>query len=109
MVLLNTNLKQLIKGKHMALPTYVKKTLKMKPEVTRIFDDLDQWLDYCRINLIKFDAKDLYRSPDYRKFQQEQEYLERKARREREGRPEPVKTREPRGDYNRSGNNRYQQ
>jgi hypothetical protein len=109
MVLLNTNLKQLIKGKIMALPTYVKKTLKMKPEVIRIFDDLDQWLDYCRFNLIKFDAKDLYRSPDYRKFQQEQEYLERKARREREGRPEPIKNKEYRPDFNRGGNNRYQQ
>jgi hypothetical protein len=92
----------------MAQPYYIQKTLKMKQEVTRIFDDLDNWLDYCRLNMIKFDQKDLYRSPDYRKFQQEQEYLERKARREREGKPEPVKQRENRGDFNRSGN-RYQQ
>jgi hypothetical protein len=83
----------------MAQPAYIQKTLKMKPEVTRIFDDLDRWLDYCRFNLIKFDEKDLYRSLDYRKFQQEQEYLERKARRGREGRPEPQRQR---GDYNRS-------
>jgi hypothetical protein len=83
----------------MAQPAYIQKTLRLKPEVTKIFDDLDRWLDYCRFNLIKFDEKDLYRSLDYRKFQQEQEYLERKARREREGRPEPQKQR---GDYNRS-------
>jgi hypothetical protein len=94
----------------MAQPHYIQKTLKMKHEVTRIFDDLDNWLDYCRFNLIKFDQKDLYRSPEYRKFQQEQEYLERKARREREGKPEPVRQRENRADFNRGGNNnRFQQ
>ena len=72
----------------MAQPSYIQKTLKMKPEVTKVFDDLDRWLDYCRFNLIKFDQKDLYRSPDYRKFQQEQEYYERKARREYKARQE---------------------
>jgi hypothetical protein len=72
----------------MAQPKHIQKTLFMKPEVDRIFNDLDRWLDYCRFNLIKFDQKDLYRSPDYRKFQQEQEYLERKARRESRARQE---------------------
>ena len=66
----------------MAQPHYIQKTLRMKPEVTRIFDDLDNWLDYCRFNLISFNPSDMYRSNDYRRFQQEQEYLERKARRE---------------------------
>ena len=72
----------------MAQPSYIQKTLKMKPEVNKIFEDLDRWLDYCRFNMIKYDQKDLYRSPDYRKFQQEQEYLERKARREARARQE---------------------
>ena len=72
----------------MAQPHYIQKTLKLKPEVERIFDDLDRWLDYCRFNLIKYDEKDLYRSNDYRRFQQEQEYLERKARREARARQE---------------------
>ena len=66
----------------MAQPHYIQKTLRMKPEVTRIFDDLDNWLDYCRFNLIAINPSDMYRSNDYRRFQQEQEYLERKARRE---------------------------
>lgn len=66
----------------MAQPAYIQKTLRMKQEVTRIFDDLDNWLDYCRFNLIAFNPSDMYRSPEYRRFQQEQEYLERKARRE---------------------------
>ena len=72
----------------MAQPAFIQKTLRMKPEVSKIFEDLDRWLDYCRFNMIKFDQKDLYRSPDYRKFQQEQEYLERKARRESRARQE---------------------
>jgi hypothetical protein len=72
----------------MAQPYYIQKTLKLKPEVERIFDDIERWQDYCRFNLIKFDPADMYRSNDYRRFQQEQEYLERKARREARARQE---------------------
>ena len=79
----------------MGVPSYIQKSLRIKPEVHKIFDDLDRWLDHCRLNLLPFNPADLYRSPAYKKFQQEQDYLERKARREREGRPEPVRTREP--------------
>ena len=72
----------------MAQPNYIQKTLKMKPEVTKIFEDLDAWLDHCRFNLLLYNEKDLYRSNDYRRFQQEQEYLQRKARREASGKPQ---------------------
>lgn len=89
----------------MALPAYITKTLRLKPEVTKIFDDLEKWHDHCRFNLINFDQADLYRSPEYKAFQRTQEYLERKARREAEGRPEPVKAR---GEYTRGRNdNRF--
>jgi hypothetical protein len=70
----------------MAQPNYIQKTLRMKPEVNKIFDDLDAWLDYCRFNLIDFSPKDLYKSLDYRNFQRENEYKERKARRARQER-----------------------
>ena len=79
----------------MAIPAYIKKTLRLKPEVSKIFEDLDKWLDYCRINLIEFNPADLSRSVDYKAFQRTQEYLERKARREAAGIPEPVRVREP--------------
>jgi hypothetical protein len=72
----------------MAQPSHIQKTLFMKKEVSKIFDDLDKWLDYCRFNLLPYNQSDLYRSNDYRKFQQEQEYLERKARREARARQE---------------------
>ena len=72
----------------MAQPKYIQKTLFMKPEVSKIFDDLDAWLDHCRFNLIAFVPSDMYRSQEYRRFQQEQEYLERKARREARARRE---------------------
>ena len=52
----------------MAQPKYIQKTLFMKPEVSKIFDDLDAWLDYCRFNLIEFNPKDLYKSKEYRDF-----------------------------------------
>ena len=70
----------------MAQPAYIQKTLRMKHEVSKIFDDLDAWLDHCRFNLLNYDPKDLYRSQEYKNFQRGQEYLERKAR--REGRPQ---------------------
>ena len=68
------------------VPAYVAKTLRMKLETAKVFDDLDAWLDHCRFNLLNYDPKDLYRSFEYRNFQREQEYLERKARRESKAR-----------------------
>ena len=41
---------------------------RVKPEVTRIFDDLEAWLDHCRFNLLKFDPADLYKSKEWREF-----------------------------------------
>jgi hypothetical protein len=52
----------------MAQPNYIQKTLFMKPEVSKIFDDLDAWLDYCRFNLLPFVPSDLYRSQEYKHF-----------------------------------------
>ncbi len=52
----------------MAQPTYITKTFGMKPEVSKIFDDLDNWLDHCRINLLPFNPSDLYKSPEYKHF-----------------------------------------
>ena len=69
----------------MAQPAYIQKTLRMKPEVSKVFDDLDAWLDHCRFNLLPYNPADLYKSQEYRNFQRGQEYLERKAR--REGKP----------------------
>jgi hypothetical protein len=80
----------------MAQPAYIQKTLKLKPEVAKIFDDLDAWLDHCRLNLLNYNPADLYRSKEYKDFQRQQEYLERKARRAAEGKPEPVKQFKPR-------------
>jgi len=50
----------------MSIPAYIQKTLVMKPEVTKIFDDLEKWHDHCRFELINFDPKDLYRSKEYK-------------------------------------------
>ena len=53
----------------MALPKNIQKTLILKPEVEKIFDDLESWLDHCRFNLLPYDEKDLYRSQEYKNFQ----------------------------------------
>ena len=52
----------------MAVPGYIQKTLQMKPEVSKIFDDLDEWLDHCRFNLLDFNPADLHRSQAYKDF-----------------------------------------
>lgn len=52
----------------MAQPTFIQKTLVMKPEVSKIFDDLEEWLDHCRFNLLPFEPKDLYKSHEYKTF-----------------------------------------
>lgn len=66
----------------MAQPTFIQKTLRMKPEVDKIFDDLDKWLDHCRFNLLPFVPSDLYRSPEYKNFQRGNEYYDRKQRKD---------------------------
>lgn len=75
----------------MAQPNYIQKTLVMKPEVTKIFDDLEKWLDHCRFNLLPYNPSDLYRSSEYRKFQQDQGFAERKNRRKPRDRSESAK------------------
>ena len=66
----------------MSQPKWVNKYLTMKPEVSKIFDDLEVWHDYCRFEMINFDPKDLYRSKEYKDWQRNQEFLQRKARRD---------------------------
>ena len=66
----------------MALPSHIQKTLRMTPEVNKIFDDLEAWLDHCRFNLLPFNPKDLYKSKEYREFQKSQDYSERKFKKE---------------------------
>jgi hypothetical protein len=60
----------------------------MKPEVSKIFSDLETWHDHCRLELIDFNPADLYRSKAYKDWQRTQEYLQRKARREAKERRE---------------------
>jgi len=54
----------------MAHPAYIQKTLIMKPEVTKVFDDLDALLDFCRFEMLPFNEADLYnrQSPVWNQF-----------------------------------------
>ena len=54
----------------MANPNWVNKYLRMTPEVRQIFNDLDAWCNYCRFRMIKYDPADLYRSPEYKEWQE---------------------------------------
>lgn len=41
---------------------------KSAPEVNRIFNDLEEYLDFCRMNLLKYDEADLYKSRNWHRF-----------------------------------------
>lgn len=49
----------------MSQPSWVKKYLRMKPEVNKIFDDLDEYRTFCVNQGYPFNEADLYneRSP----------------------------------------------
>lgn len=51
-------------------PKWLPKYLRMSAEVTKIYNDLDAWLNYCRFRMIKYDEADLYRSPEYKEWQE---------------------------------------
>jgi hypothetical protein len=48
---------------------HLKKYFTMKPEVTKIFEDLEAYKDYCRFHMLKFDERDLYHSEAWRRSQ----------------------------------------
>jgi hypothetical protein len=48
---------------------HLKKYFVMKPEVEKIFDDLEAYHDYCRFEMLRFDERDLYRSEAWRRSQ----------------------------------------
>lgn len=44
----------------MAQPAWLNKYLTMKPDVEKVFDDLDAYLDFCRFELRDFNPAHLY-------------------------------------------------
>ena len=52
----------------MSQPKWLDKYLVMKPEVNKIFDDLEAWHDHCRFEMINFNPADLYKSKEYKEF-----------------------------------------
>jgi len=51
----------------MAQPKWLNKYLTMKPEVSKIFDDLEAYHNWCRLELRPFNPAELYKkdSPNY--------------------------------------------
>jgi len=54
----------------MAQPVWLNKYLTMKPDVVKIFDDLDRYLDFCRFELRDFNPAHMYdkNNENYRAF-----------------------------------------
>lgn len=59
------------------------KHLRMSTEVERIFDDLEDYLEYCKDNMLKYDERDLYnqKSEQWRTYnkQRQQQIKQQKA------------------------------
>jgi len=70
-----------------------------KPEVVKIFDDLEKFQDFCRFEMCEFNEANLYN----RESQVWNNYYH--STRPRKPRGEW----QQRGEYNRSGNNNYRQ
>lgn len=66
----------------MAQPKWSNKNPIATPEVNKIFNDLESWLNYCRFHLINYDPADLYKSIDYRGWQERRRHREMKRHRE---------------------------
>lgn len=73
-----------LKGIKMKHPAYIQKTLQFKPEVHKIYDDLEAWLDHCRFNLLPFNPSDLYKSKEYKEFIKEKNKAEKKNKKAKE-------------------------
>lgn len=58
----------------------------MKPEVVNIFNELDEYLDYCRFTLSKYDPADLFKPGPWQKFNEKRKrkaaYEAREAKRQ---------------------------
>ena len=58
----------------------------MKPEVVKIFEELEAYHDHCRFNLRKFDAADLFKSKEWQRFNEARKrkaaFEQREAKRE---------------------------
>lgn len=63
----------------MAQAKHIEKYPRIKPEVDKIFDDLDGYRNYCRDNMLKFDERDLYKTDQYRKFEKFRNWQNRQA------------------------------
>jgi len=68
-----------------------------RPDVVRIFDELDKYLDFCRFELRDYNPAHLFdkSNENYRAYLNSQRP------------PRQWQDRKPRGEYNRGGNNGY--
>jgi len=55
------------------------KHLRMTSEVNKIFDDLEQYLEYCKDNMLRYDERDLYnnKSEQWRKYDKQRQQQSR--------------------------------
>lgn len=51
----------------------------MKSEVKKIFEDLEEYLDFCRDNMLRYDERDIYKTDQWRKFEKHRNRMLKEA------------------------------
>ena len=51
----------------------------LEPEVDKIFTDLEDYLNYCRDNMLRYDERDLYKTDQWRKFEKHRNRMLKEA------------------------------
>jgi hypothetical protein len=61
----------------MSQPSWLKKYLTLKPDVRKIFEDLEEWKKHCRSHMLRYDERDLYKSKEYKDYQRRKQHSNR--------------------------------
>lgn len=54
-----------------------KRFFGMKDEVRDIFMELEQYLEYCKDNMLRYDERDIYKSDQWKRFDKERRHAAR--------------------------------
>ena len=52
----------------------MKRFFGIKPEVRDIFQELDEYLQYCKDNMLRYDERDIYKSDQWKRFDKERRH-----------------------------------
>jgi hypothetical protein len=80
-----------------------------RPDVVKVFDDVEAWHDHCRFNLLDFNPADVYRTQAYKDWARRKSgnfrFQGRNGNGKFTGERKPYLGKNPRPQYNSNRNN----